>query len=70
MTDRCGWTVAWIYVAGVNVNYEIVKAGLGWWFRKHAPDDNLLEELEENRDRTRSDCGQTRIRYRRERGVT
>lgn len=46
-TDRYGRTVASIYVDGVNVNHEIVKAGLGWWFRKYAPHDNLLEGLEE-----------------------
>jgi micrococcal nuclease len=46
-TDRFGRTVAWIYVDGVNVSHEIVKSGMGWWFPKYAPHDNLLEELEE-----------------------
>jgi len=46
-TDRYGRTVAWIYVDGANVNHEIVKAGMGWWYRKYAPDDKILEKLEE-----------------------
>ncbi len=31
---------------GKNLNHEIVKAGFAWWFRKYAPKDKVLEELE------------------------
>jgi endonuclease YncB( thermonuclease family) len=31
---------------GRNLNHELVKAGLGWWFRKYAPHDEELEQLE------------------------
>ena len=31
---------------GKVLNYEIVKAGLAWWFRRYAPKDATLEGLE------------------------
>jgi micrococcal nuclease len=31
---------------GRNLNHELVKAGLGWWFRKYVPHDRDLEQLE------------------------
>jgi endonuclease YncB( thermonuclease family) len=31
---------------GSNLNYEIIKAGLAWWFRRYAPNDKALEKLE------------------------
>jgi micrococcal nuclease len=45
-TDRYGRTVAWVSVNGVNVNHEILSAGLAWWYRKYAPNDSELEQLE------------------------
>ncbi len=27
-------------------NRELVKAGFAWWYRKYAPDDEMLEQLE------------------------
>lgn len=32
---------------GRNLNHELVKAGLAWWYKKYAPDDLVLKELEE-----------------------
>ncbi len=29
-----------------NVNHLLVKAGMYWWYRKYAPDDARLEQLE------------------------
>ncbi|MDP1769710.1 MAG: thermonuclease family protein [Nitrospirota bacterium] len=31
---------------GTNVNQELVKQGWCWWYRKYAPGDTVLEELE------------------------
>ena len=31
---------------GTNVNHELVKVGLCWWYRKYAPGDTVLEGLE------------------------
>jgi endonuclease YncB( thermonuclease family) len=45
-TDRYGRTVAWVSVDGKSLNRELIKAGLAWWFKKYAPDDKDLEELE------------------------
>lgn len=32
---------------GTNVNHEIVKAGMGFWYRKYAPADSTLKRLEQ-----------------------
>jgi micrococcal nuclease len=32
---------------GRNLNHEIVKAGFAWWFRRYAPNDEMLKRLEE-----------------------
>jgi len=31
---------------GRSLNHELVKAGLAWWYRKYAPDDEPLKQLE------------------------
>jgi micrococcal nuclease len=31
---------------GTNVNHTLVKDGWCWWYRKYAPGDTVLEELE------------------------
>ena len=31
---------------GMNLNQELVKQGWCWWYRKHAPGNTVLEELE------------------------
>ena len=31
---------------GTNVNHELVKDGWCWWYRKYAPGDTVLEQLE------------------------
>lgn len=46
--DRYGRTVANVFTEdGKNVNHEIVKQGYAWWYRKYAPKDIELAELEE-----------------------
>jgi endonuclease YncB( thermonuclease family) len=45
--DRYGRTIGEVFLAdGDNLNHEIVRAGLAWWFRRYAPKDRELEELE------------------------
>jgi endonuclease YncB( thermonuclease family) len=31
---------------GTNVNHELGKDGWCWWYRKYAPDDVVLEGIE------------------------
>jgi endonuclease YncB( thermonuclease family) len=31
---------------GTNVNHTLVKDGWCWWYRKYAPENVILEELE------------------------
>ncbi|MBV6434029.1 MAG: Thermonuclease [Bryobacteraceae bacterium] len=45
--DRYGRTIAEVILPdGRNLNHEIVRAGLAWWFRKYAPWDEDLSRLE------------------------
>ncbi len=32
---------------GRSLNHELVKAGFAWWYRKYAPEDDTLKQLEE-----------------------
>ena len=48
-TDRYGRTVATVSLPdGRNLNQELVRYGACWWFRKYAPKDKVLKELEES----------------------
>lgn len=31
---------------GRNLNHELVKAGLAWWYKKYSPKDPVVEQLE------------------------
>jgi len=45
-TDRYGRSVGVVILpGGKNLNWELVSAGLAWWYRKYAPDDRILEKL-------------------------
>jgi endonuclease YncB( thermonuclease family) len=45
--DKYGRTIAVVILPdGSNLNRELVKAGMCWWYRKYAPDNYLLEQLE------------------------
>src|SRR5215831_6428279 len=45
--DKYGRTMADVYLPdGTNVNHELVKQGWCWWYRKYAPGNVILEELE------------------------
>ena len=44
---RYGRTVAVVILPdGRSLNAELVRAGLAWWYRRYAPDDETLERLE------------------------
>ena len=45
--DRYGRTVADLFLGAKNVNHEMVRAGMAWWFRRYAPRDMVLRDLEE-----------------------
>jgi micrococcal nuclease len=38
---------------GRCLNHEIVRAGLAWWFRRYAPNDEVLRKLEDEARRGR-----------------
>jgi len=45
--DKYGRTIADVFLPdGTNVNYTLVKDGWCWWYRKYAPGNVILEELE------------------------
>src|SRR5688572_22092718 len=45
--DNYGRTVAEVELPdGVNLNRQLVKDGCCWWFRKYAPNDEVLKGLE------------------------
>lgn len=45
-TDRYGRTVGVVIVDGRNLNQSLVKSGMAWWYRKYAPSDATLKQLE------------------------
>lgn len=46
-TDRYGRIVGEVILPdGINLNQELVGAGLAWWSRKYAPNDRKLKALE------------------------
>lgn len=45
--DRYGRTIADVILPdGGNLNQILVKEGMCWWYRKYAPENAVLEELE------------------------
>lgn len=46
-TDRYGRLVAEVYLPdGKCLNQELVRSGMAWWYRRYAPDDEVLAKLE------------------------
>jgi micrococcal nuclease len=46
--DKYGRTLADVLLPdGSNVNRELVREGFCWWYRKYAPENGELEQLEE-----------------------
>ncbi|SLM48465.1 Uncharacterized endonuclease (fragment) [Nitrospira japonica] len=47
--DKYGRTIADVLLPdGTNVNHALVKGGWCWWYRKYAPTDVTLEQLEQS----------------------
>jgi micrococcal nuclease len=44
--DAYGRVVAWVSVNGTNLNKELVAAGLAWWYKRYAPNEKELANLE------------------------
>ena len=45
--DHYGRTVGEVILPdSTNLNQEMVRAGYAWWFRRYAPQDRVLEQLE------------------------
>ncbi len=44
--DRYGRLIANVFADGVNVNHALVRNGMAWWYRKYAPNDKTLGNLE------------------------
>jgi len=42
-TDRYGRTVAFVFVGGVDLNKELLKAGLAWHYKKYSRDPELAK---------------------------
>lgn len=46
--DRYGRTIGGIKTAdGIDVNHELVAAGMAWWYEKYSPHENQLKDLQE-----------------------
>ena len=46
-TDRYGRTLGWIVSNGREVNLEMVKTGMAWWYRQYAPKATELAAAEQ-----------------------
>ncbi|HEX8236162.1 MAG TPA: thermonuclease family protein [Abditibacteriaceae bacterium] len=45
--DRSGVALGWVSVGNRNVNSELVKNGLAWWYRESAPNERGLARLQQ-----------------------
>lgn len=46
-TDRYGRLVGEVLLPdGRNLNHELVRAGMAWWYRRYAQEDTTLAQLE------------------------
>ncbi len=56
--DRYGRTVGVVLLPdGRSLNHELVRAGFAWWYRRYAPDDETLEQLEREARGASAACG-------------
>ena len=45
--DQCKRTAAEIIPAGRNLNQELVRAGLAWWYQQYGCRETVLRDLEQ-----------------------
>ncbi|MFC1491937.1 thermonuclease family protein [Nitrospinota bacterium] len=46
---RYGRTIGEVILSnGQNLNHELVKSGMCWWYRKYSPEDEILSQLEQD----------------------
>jgi hypothetical protein len=63
--DRYKRTVAEIILPdGRNLNQELVRAGLAWWYQQYARRETVLRDLEQEARAAKRGCGASRIRWR------
>ena len=41
-----GRTLGRVFVGNTDVNLQLVKQGMAWWYRKYAPKDKALSQAE------------------------
>jgi hypothetical protein len=64
--DKYKRTIGYVILPdGMNLNQELVKQGWCWWYRKYAPEDTVLEGLENEARAGRKGCGLILTRCRR-----
>ena len=57
-------TLAEVILAdGRDLNHELVRAGMAWWYRKYAKHDSELERLELEAKAARGGHGKTRVLF-------
>lgn len=44
--DHWDRIIAWVFVDGENLNKELLRHGIAWWYKKYLPFDKELEALE------------------------
>ena len=67
--DRYQRTIAEVILPdGRILNYEIVKAGLAWWFRRYAPNDPTLRGWNSKLEKQSGDFGCSAIQCHRGNG--
>ncbi len=52
-TDQYGHQAAWVFIDEICVNYELLKAGLAYWDRKHAAEQADLKQMEQEAKKAR-----------------
>lgn len=51
--DHFDRVVAWVFVDGENLNKELLRTGMAWWYKKYLPFEKELERLEQEARKAR-----------------
>jgi Staphylococcal nuclease homologue len=52
--DHFDRVLAWVFVDGENLNKELLRNGLAWWYKKYLPFETELERLEQKARKARA----------------